>query len=411
MSLAAFFRRVRQDPLALPLYLPEVIFAFSTGLLLPVMPLYALEFEVAYGLVGLLVAGEWIGMVIGDLPAGMLMARLGRRAVMSLGVVMAALATVALVWAGSIEVALSLRVLAGIGIALLNVSRHAYLAETVQLANRGKAIALYGGLNRVGRFIGPAVGGFLAESGGLTRPFLAYAAVCIPVLLCVLAFLPPEARRGEDAAAHTLLPIRDMWAQLPALRRILLTAGIGQVLAQMVRLGRDAVVPLYASEVLGLGAGPIGIIVSASWAIDMLFFYPTGLIMDRFGRKWAICPAFALQGLGIALVPFTGGFISMLLATLVIGLGNGLSSGTIMTLGADLAPAERRSEFLGLWRLIGDMGFAGGPLVVGGLADLLGLIPATFAIASIGLGASLVFLFLVPETLRRPPVPQAAAAD
>jgi len=123
--------------------------------------------------------------------------------------------------------------------------------------------------------------------------------------------------------------------------------------------------------------------------------------MDRFGRKWATVPSFSIQSAGMALVPLTTGPLGLLAAGMVIGLGNGLGSGTLMTLGADLAPAEARSEFLGVWRLIGDVGFTGGPLVVGAVADLLILPAAALVIAAVGLGATLTFAFAVPETLRR----------
>jgi MFS-type transporter involved in bile tolerance (Atg22 family) len=70
----------------------------------------------------------------------------------------------------------------------------------------------------------------------------------------------------------------------------------------------------------------------------------------------------------------------------------------MMTLGADLAPPGRTGEFLGVWRLIGDTGATGGPIVVGKVADILGLSFAAFALAAIGLlGAATLFLF-VPET-------------
>ena len=63
----------------------------------------------------------------------------------------------------------------------------------------------------------------------------------------------------------------------------------------------------------------------------------------------------------MAMVPFTGSFASLLVATIVMGFGNGLGSGTMMTLGADLAPREGTGEFLGVWRLIGDTGAVTGP--------------------------------------------------
>jgi MFS family permease len=123
--------------------------------------------------------------------------------------------------------------------------------------------------------------------------------------------------------------------------------------------------------------------------------------MDRKGRKHAIVPSFVVQAFGLALIPLTGGFLSLLFAASLIGLGNGLSAGTMMTLGADLAPVDSRGAFLGVWRLIGDMGAAGGPLIVGGVAGILALGASALVISGAGGMAASIFAFLVPETLRK----------
>jgi MFS family permease len=133
----------------------------------------------------------------------------------------------------------------------------------------------------------------------------------------------------------------------------------------------------------------------------MALFYPAGWIMDHLGRKWAIVPSFLIQALGLSLVPLTGSFAGLLSASLLIGFGNGLGSGSMMTLGTDLAPQEARGEFLGVWRLIGDGGRTGGPLVVGQVADLMTLPAAAWAISGAGLVAGTIFVLFVPETLKR----------
>jgi MFS family permease len=178
-------------------------------------------------------------------------------------------------------------------------------------------------------------------------------------------------------------------------------AGAGQLLAQMTRAGRGVIIPLYAADVLGLDARQIGMIVSLSWAADTAMFLPAGAIMDRWGRKAAIVPCFAIQGLGLALISLTRSPAALAAATILIGLGNGLGAGSMMTLGADLSPRTGRSEFLGVWRLIGDVGGTGGPLVVGTVAQALALPLASLAMGCSGLAAALVFALLVPETLRR----------
>ncbi len=147
--------------------------------------------------------------------------------------------------------------------------------------------------------------------------------------------------------------------------RDLSAAATAQTLGQMIRAGRFLIIPLWGAEQLGLDAAQVGTIVTAGAILDVSMFIPAGMLMDRFGRKVAAVPSFALMALGIGLIPFTRDFLTLLLVAMLIGLGNGLGSGLMMTLGADLAPPGATGEFLGIWRLIGDVGAVTGPLMVG----------------------------------------------
>jgi iron complex outermembrane receptor protein len=100
------------------------------------------------------------------------------------------------------------------------------------------------------------------------------------------------------------------------------------------------IIPLYAADVLGLDVQAIGLIESFSAGLEMLMFYPAGMIMDQLGRKFAIVPCFAIQSVGMFLIPFTGSFIGLLMITILIGIGNGLGSGSMLTLGADLEDTD-----------------------------------------------------------------------
>jgi len=75
----------------------------------------------------------------------------------------------------------------------------------------------------------------------------------------------------------------------------------------------------------------------------------------------------------------------------------------MFTLGADLAPPEATGEFLGLWRLIGDLGSTSGPVVVGGVADLVGLGAAALALAGVGALSAVTLSLFVRETLTSEP--------
>jgi MFS family permease len=220
-------------------------------------------------------------------------------------------------------------------------------------------------------------------------------------LLLVYWFLP----RGEETAVAAPPRLREHLQGVAGVitthRRTLSAAGSGMLLAQTIRAGRQAIIPLFGADVLGLDVQAIGVIETAASAVDMSLFYPVGIVMDRWGRKFAIVPSFLVQGIGMALLPLAGGFGGLLAVTCLIGFGNGLGSGTMMTLGADLSPVSARGEFLGVWRFIGDIGFTVGPLVVGGIADLLRLQNAAVALAGIGALSAFIFARFVPETLRR----------
>ena len=388
--------------LFLPLYLPAFLFSFSYSLLIPVLPKYAEGFQVSFSLIGLLLAGDSVGMLVGDLPAGMLMRRLGQKKSMMLGLVLAGASTSLLFWAPDVAWAVLLRFAAGLGSSLFTVSRHFYLTEMTPPNNRGRILSTFGGVFRFGRMLGPLAGGTIAAALGLRASFLSFGVFCLLALVIVIFFLPQveELRKAAPAGPR---PQGSLFLHvLRSQYRILATAGLGYLLMQMVRTGPGTVIPLYGTFVLQLDVQTLGLITSLSAGLDMLLFYPAGLLMDRWGRKYAIISSCLLLALGMVGVPFTQSAPALLLAGMVAGLGNGLGAGVMLTLGADFSPQVGRSEFLGMWTLVGDLGNAGGPLITGKLADLMPLPITAWVIAGGGLAAVLVFWLLVPETLRRP---------
>ena len=386
--------------LLLPVYLPTFLLAFSQGILIPTLPLYAQQFTPSFGLVSLVVSAAGLGTLLTDVPAGLLLERLGRRRMMLLGTGALALANLGLALAHLYPELVVYRLIAGAGTACWNLSRLAYLTDVVPPAQRGRALSTFGGVNRIGTFTGPAIGGAVGYALGLPAAILLTAALSTGALVLAFVAVP-------ESGLQTRLHHRLRWRVLGDLFRHhwpeLLAAGTAQLWAQMIRAGRQIIVPLYGASVLGLDVAAIGSIVSLSAAIDMSLFLPAGVIMDRLGRKFASVPSFAVLSLGMLLVPLAHDYWGLLLATAVMGLGNGLGSGTMMTLGADLAPKEATGEFLGLWRLLGDAGSAGGPLVVGMIADLVGLTLSALALAGIGALAAVTLLAFVRETRAEAP--------
>jgi MFS family permease len=386
--------------LFLPVYLPTFLLAFGQGMLVPTLPIYALNFSDSFSLASLVVSAAGIGTVLADVPSGLMLDRIGRRRSMMIGTIAVAICTVGLALATTYWLLIAFRLVAGVGTALWNISRMAYLAEQTAPQERGRAISTFGGISRFGTFAGPAVGGLLGAFFGLQASF--YGTAALTLAAAVVSYL-----YVRETGPATRKPKHLRWAILGQLARShwreLLAAGSAQIFAQMIRQGRQIIVPLYGVSMLGLDVAQVGTVVSLSAAIDMSLFIPAGMIMDRFGRKFASVPSFAVMAVGMAMIPLAADYTGLLIAVAVIGLGNGLGSGTMFTLGADLAPPEATGEFLGLWRLIGDLGATGGPIVVGGIADLVGLAAAALTLAGVGLLSAVTLSLFVKETLHSEP--------
>lgn len=394
----------------LAVYLPTALLAFGQGILLVTIPVYASSLGIAYTAISLITAAAAIGTLVTDVPAGVVLRRIGLRRSMLIGASMVVIGTISLAFPIPIETMVVMRVVAGIGTALWGLSRHAFIAQSIPIAQRGRAIAMFGGINRVGTFGGPILGGFVATGAGIRYSFVAAGVLAAFALIAAVRFIPHDdqqiiRRKGDSRARWRVVgqTIRSHSSDLTA-------AGVAQLFAQMIRQGRQLLIPLVGAQQIGLTAAEVGTVVTISAIVDMSMFFPAGFVMDRFGRKFASVPSFAIMAFGILLVPLADSFWTLSAAGIVIGLGNGLGSGSMMTLGADLAPPGATGEFLGVWRLIGDLGAVVGPLAVGVIADGVGLTNGAYALAGAGLISSFMLLLLVKETrIGTDPPPRADA--
>ncbi|MBO03603.1 MAG: hypothetical protein CL731_01105 [Chloroflexi bacterium] len=382
-------------------YAPSFLLSMGQGILIPVLPGFAEEEMAAtIGLIGLVVAARHFGTMAFDVPAGILVSRLGLRKTMTAGVILFGISAI---WAGlspNFASLMAARVLAGVSFALWSISRHSYIATVVPIDVRGRALSLFGGISRIATILGPLMGGILAEHVGIRVPFYAQAVVAILTLIMVIATTRNLVETRSSSSRHNVFA--ELGSVVTRHRGDFATAGVAAVALQFLRAGREFLIPVWGGE-LGLGKDQIGYIATASFTIDSMLFPIVGYSMDKWGRKSTGLPAFIILGLSMALIPLTGSFGALLLVSLLAGLGNGLSSGFVLITGTDLAPKESPGEFLGVWRLISDTGGASGPIAIGGIAQILTLGMASMATAGIGAFGALMLIFVVKETMTRRP--------
>ncbi len=380
----------------MPAFGPSLLFGVSEGAILPIIPLTARELGASVPEAALIVALIGIGSLLSNVPASLITMRWGERwAIIAAGIwsalgMMLCLSTHHLVFfsAGCLMV--------GMSHAVFNLARQSYLTEAVPSAYRARALSTLGGVMRIGMFIGPflSAGAVYKFDLGAAYVIGIAAAMAAAAIAMRIPELPtPQFSPGQAKAAPVtmLSTVRDH-------KRVFLTIGWGVLLVSAVRASRQAVIPLWADH-LALAPAAASLIYGLSSGIDMLVFYPAGKIMDQFGRRWVAVPSMLIMGTALLLMPLTSGFWPLLLAALAIGFGNGIGSGMIMTLGADHSPRHGRAHFLGVWRLMSDIGASCGPVLLSALAGSLSLAAGVAATGGLALIAAAILARWVPKKI------------
>lgn len=359
----------RLRDIALAAYGPSIVSAIGHGAVMPILALRALELGADVPTAAFMVALLMIGSLIASLPAGALVARIGeRRALTTVG----SLDAVAMAFAALTDsvVALGLAVVfSGMTWTVFMMARQGYMIDAVPLAYRARAMSGLGGSMRVGVFIGPLVGAGLIHVGGLTWVFWLAAAMSFASAL--LARAMPDFGSERRATAEHL----SVASVLIAHRRTLLTVGVAVIVISASRSLRTVLLPLWAEHV-GLAASTTSLIFAAAAAVDIAFFFPGGWLMDNYGRFVVAVPVVATTAVGAFLLPMATTAVAIGAVMMLMAMGNGLGSGIVMTLGADTAPVDGRAQYLGGWRLCGDIGASGGVLLVGAVAAVAPLATA-----------------------------------
>ncbi|MFI8631750.1 MFS transporter [Microbacterium sp. NPDC077663] len=398
-------------------YAPTVLFAVGEGAVLPLIPVIAGGLGADVALSALIASMLVVGQLIGNLPAGWAVARVGERVTMigagSLALVVsltAALLPSLPVFAGAVF-------LIGFCAAAFGLARHSFMTTRVPVLFRARALSLLGGTFRFGMFTGPFIAAALIGLFGNERATIWFFAVCLVALIALVAFGPDPEKQfvAEPVRTHQVedsgepvtgsIPVserigvfRTMWRH----RHVLSRVGLAAACLSAVRSARQVVLPLWGVSI-GLDAQSIALVVGISGAIDFALFYASGQVMDRFGRLWAALPAMILMGSGFLALSLThdGSAAEMWFAMFaaVLGVGNGLSSGILLTIGADLAPKDDPAPFLGSWRTLTDAGGATTPLIVTGITAISSLSFAAGAVGLIGLLGAVAFVRWLPRFL------------
>ena len=146
------------------------------------------------------------------------------------------------------------------------------------------------------------------------------------------------------------------------------------------------VLPPYAAA-RGASKGEVGLVVGLASVAAVTTRVLSARALDRKGRRPFALGGLALFAAASALLPLAASLPPLLALRALQGVGWGLATTAISSLVADLAPAERRGEAIGIWGLAPTVAMALGPAAGGELAHLGGPTAAFLGTAALFLAA------------------------
>jgi MFS family permease len=360
---------------------------------------YALTHDpLSLGLIGLAEALPFIAVA---LPAGYLADRRDRRAISVATLFVLACCSTALL-AFSLSKGFLTRVgvgpvyaaifVSGIARGVLQPARQALSAEIVPRDVYQNAIAWRSSTWQTAAVIGPAIGGLLY---GFSGPVASYGVAVVLMLVALVGFLTvryePEPRSPGSASmfAELLTGLRFVWSEhaiLAALSLDLFSVFLG---------GAEALLPVFASEILAVGPQGLGLLraAPAAGAVTMGIFLAHRPPFRRAGPTMLAAVAiFALAIVGFGL---SRSFYLSLALLALSGMADNVSVVIRSTLIQLLTPAQMLGRVSAVNSIFIGSSNELGAFESGVAARLLGAVPAVVlggsaALAVVGLTARLV---------------------
>ena len=261
--------------LVLPVYLPSLMTSVAQSATSILLPLYMLSIGHSVATASFIVAMRGIGLLLTDIPAGLIANRYGDKSSMLVGYLTMMVALILLSISNHQGVIMLAAALTGSSMSFALLGRMSYITDSVAGEERGRALALMAGLQRAGALLGPLAFGAIAKHFSYATTFAVMACLLIIAVVCVSVFA-----LHHEISHRRQVPLTATFSIFIRYKKILLTVGLGGLSLMMVRNARILLFPLFGHSI-GMDAVQIGMLFSLSSVVDMLMFYPVAGIVDH----------------------------------------------------------------------------------------------------------------------------------
>jgi MFS family permease len=349
-----------------------MIFAANvmSGIVHPYFSLYAKSLGAGLALIGVMVgAGSVTGMAA-SVPVGWWADSRPIRRVLLVGMVLRVLVPLSLIVLPDARLLAVPKILSGVAVVATTMVGASYVAGRVPTTERGVAIGVYTTAMGTGFALGSFLGGWLIPTVGYVGAFAVAAAVALLGLFVSLWGLDRSGRSADTTGARAGGVRQRLMALVSnpqLLGACIASFGNGVWFSSLM-----SYFPLYASS-LSVRQTTIGMLLSLRILASALSRFPAGLLSARVPNLWLVTGALALAALSIA----TLGVTEAVALFAVLLVAEGLAYGAFLTAGRGLV-IERVAEHdagtaLGVYNMAGGVGSILGPVLLGLLAERLGL--------------------------------------
>jgi MFS family permease len=383
-------------PETFPVFLMYFFWAFGTGGLWLVRPLFAYETGGTFLLVAVISSVSAMPRLVTGPLTGYLTDRFGRKPFVILGSFLHVVAMTSDFFVDSYLPFLLLEIVGGIGISVWMTSANVLMADSTRTETRGRVIAVREISARVGLLLGPVAAGVIGAVFGLKYIFFFIAITKVIVIIVTVLWIK-ETRKARDHSPSKQTTSKRRLDVSMFKTRAFAALAVGTFTVSMVGGGTGVfrtLFPPHATDVAGLSEAQIGLLLALAGGVALAATMPAGFITDHYGRKRTLLFGLFVTALAVYVMTLGATFTIAAVAVITFGLSEAFGWGTMQVYAMDLAPEENRGSFLGVWGLFMNLGQIIGPLFIGTLADVYSF-GLAFTVVSIMLvaGATMVFVF------------------
>jgi multidrug resistance protein len=331
----------------------------------PVLPDFARRLGASPAQIGLMFASFGVTLLAISVPMGAVSDRTGRKLPLVAGMLTLAGSTMMFATADSLTMLFAARMIQGAADGVTWVVGFALIADCYGEEDRGRVMGYVMSGTSFGIIVGPSIGGWLYQAGGVALPFEFVAALA---LICAggFAFLRPQTRIERSIRPSIWSVVRVPSVALCALVVVLAAATIAML---------EPVLPLFFDRRLGLTPAQIGALFGIAAVASTLMPLIYGPLIHRWGARRLTLFGLALTAAWLPMMAMASGFSSAVALIVVQWIAIALFVTPSLAYMAEVtafAGGDAYGIGYGMYNAAWGVGLLGGPALGGWLFERVG---------------------------------------